>query len=113
MTLDYRNKEIEIFFKGCLDILCKKGADYNPDNKAFKEVEATALDIDVKPEKVLWVHLRKHYTAIRSHICKGELESEPIEERLKDFVNYAALIYVYIKYKNKVRHPVRGIRICD
>ena len=94
MKLSERQNFTEKFFKECSELLSKKGKDYNPDGKAFKDVYETAQEIGMSPEKVLWIHFKKHYTAIKAYIKKGKTESEPIDERLKDLANYCNLMYV-------------------
>jgi len=76
----------------CLEVLKVKGHDYtmgSPDRLANFREAGRFLDED--PMKVLGVHLYKHVAAVFSYI-KGRTESEPIEERLVDVINYCLLL---------------------
>ena len=103
MNLDQQNAIAKEFFQSCETILTKKGKDYTPENVAFKDVDALAEEIGVEPKHVLWIFFRKHFTAVRAWIKKGQVESEPIEERLKDLANYCALLYVLVKREKQAK----------
>lgn len=96
MNMLERDDYLMRFFSECGDILKKKGADYNPEGVPFSEIKATAAKLGIKPEQVLTVYMDKHWNAIVSHAKRGQLESEPIRERLKDLANYCALYAVMI-----------------
>jgi hypothetical protein len=78
----------------CFDVLKIKGRDYtieSPDRlKNFKDV---ASMVDVPPMKVLATYLWKHIAAVFSYIKSGgQNESEPIEMRIVDCINYLLLL---------------------
>lgn len=97
MTFEERSRITDRFFEDCKTILNKKGADYTIDNDAFKDLKAIAEEIDTAPIKVMWIFFRKHLSAVKNFIKRGKVESEPIEERLKDLANYCALIHALIQ----------------
>ncbi len=97
MTIDERNKRLDVFFQECRVILEKKGKDYNPDDVAFSEVRNVAKQVGVTPEQALMVFVNKHFSAVMSHAHRGQVESEPIRERLKDVANYMALYAVMLE----------------
>ena len=99
MNIDQRNERLAIFFQECTDILKKKGRDYNPDDVAFSEVRNVAKQVGVTPEQALMVFVNKHFSAVMSHAHRGQVESEPIRERLKDVANYMALYAVMLEDK--------------
>ena len=99
MTIEERNKFLKVFFKSCEEVLETKGRDYTPDGIAFSDVIDTANDIGITPEKVLWIAMKKHISAVKSYVKYGRLESEPIKNRLIDIANYAALIAVLLETK--------------
>lgn len=99
MNLAEQNEIAENFFNSCKELLLKKGTDYTPEDIAFKELDAISKEIGVDPIKVLWVYLRKHYTAIKRYVLHDKLESESIDTRLFDMANYCALFYVLVKRK--------------
>lgn len=75
----------------CIDILKVKGPDYtkgSPDPlHNFKEC---AKFTGLTPQQVLGVYLHKHISAIYAHI-NNQTESEPIEGRIADVINYMLL----------------------
>lgn len=81
-----------------------KGSDYSPEPIAMTEVFFTAADIDTDVPQVLWVHVRKHLSAIATYMQDGKLKSEDIRSRLLDVANYMALIDSY------VADPARWLR---
>jgi len=99
MTISQRNKLAKEFFvKKCIGILDKKGRNYNPNGEAFAGFVNDGKELDISPEKVIWLMKRKHDNAVLSYI-KGEPSSESIHERLADIANYAALLSVYYQTK--------------
>lgn len=102
MNLVRQVEESQAFFQSCMDIFKVKGPDYAPDSVAFREVLDTARELGTSPEKVLWVHFKKHYTAVKKYILDGRVESEPLEGRLRDLANYVALLHVLTKYKDDI-----------
>lgn len=69
-----------------------KASDYAPDDIAMWDACHTAADLNIRLEQVLWVHLKKHMTAIRRYMKDGHVASESIHERLRDAANFLALI---------------------
>ncbi len=94
MTLDEQNRIAGRFFALGLDILNRKGKDYTPDDESLAEVRQIASEAGINPWQVLWIYMRKHLSAIERYVKVGSVESEPIEGRLLDLANYAALMYV-------------------
>lgn len=99
MNMIDRDQKLTRFFNECEEILEKKGKDYNPQGVPFSELYNTAVKLGIKPEQVLAVYMDKHWNAIVSHANRGQLESEPIRERLKDLANYCALYAVMLEGK--------------
>lgn len=93
MNMEQRKIVTDSFFKKCQEVLDNKGKDYQREGEAFGDMKEISNEIGVEVEKVLWVFLRKHYTAIKNYVRTGQLESEPIELRLVDLVNYCALMH--------------------
>ena len=76
------------------DILLKlKGADYTGGNadrlNNFKD-SAKLLDID--PETVWAIYFMKHIAAIMTYVKDGKVQSEKIEGRIDDAINYLYLL---------------------
>jgi hypothetical protein len=85
--------DMDAMLERCFKILKVKGDDYTMGNKAdrlhnFRTVASfTGLDMGA-----VWaVYFYKHVSAIFAFI-KGVGESEPIEERIADAINYLLLL---------------------
>jgi len=82
-------------FAGCMTMLRAKNADYSQGEQrgdrtaAFKRI---ARDTEISPEKVWYVFFSKHIGAIVSYIKRGQVESEPIDGRIDDAINYLVLL---------------------
>ena len=97
LTHEERTARVEQFFKGCVDLQKTKGKDYTTEGDAYKDLCDEAEAMGITPEKVLWISMNKHYKAVRNFCKKGQTESEPIEDRLKDLANYTSLMAVLIE----------------
>ena len=84
------------FYSDGIELITLKGSDYAPEKVAMTEVFFTAADISTSADQVLWVHVRKHLSAIANYMSGQELRSEDIRSRLLDVANYMALIDSYI-----------------
>lgn len=97
ISLRDRNNQISRFFYRCLVEIGRKSGDYNHDpEEGYGEIDETAADISVSRPQALYVHLRKHWSAIQKWMRGERLDSEEIHHRLKDAANYMALIDVAI-----------------
>jgi hypothetical protein len=56
----------------------------------------TAAELNVGVPHILWVHVKKHLSAIATFMQDGSLRSEDIRSRLSDVANYMALIDSYV-----------------
>lgn len=101
MTHEDRMISSKMLFDKCLDILETKGRDYTSDGDVFKDLKEEAKEMCITPEKVLWIAMNKHYKAVRRYCGQGKTESEPIEGRLCDLINYATILYAYIQHERK------------
>lgn len=84
------------------NLLKVKGADYTRHSEDrlsnFKRV-AEAIGLD--PLKVWAVYAGKHWDAIMAYVKTGRTESEAIEGRLDDLVNYLYLLEGLIREKSE------------
>jgi hypothetical protein len=89
-------------FRACLEacdkILATKGHDYTQGSKdrCANFYEAAAF-LGQSPFQVWSVYFYKHLTAIFSFAKHGRVESEPIEGRIHDAINYLLLAYKMVK----------------
>lgn len=83
-----------------------KGAEYSGDVNALDNFERQARELNLLPEKVLWVYMNKHIDSIRSYVNGLEQRvasddrliaqlpklSEPITGRIMDVIAYMCLL---------------------
>jgi hypothetical protein len=92
------NKEfydlMENTFNSAKLIAKAKGEDYTKGSAdALFNFKEAGKAIDLDPKKALYIFMNKHYNAIVNYIkTNGQSESEPIDERIKDMINYLVLL---------------------
>lgn len=82
-------------FADCIDMLRAKNADYSQNEQKGDRIAAfrrIARDIDLPMRKVWAVFAQKHWGAIMRFCKEGRVESEPIDGRINDLINYAVLM---------------------
>lgn len=87
-------------FADCIDLIRAKNADYTQGTAKSDRIAAfrrISKDIGVSMEKVWGVFFGKHLSAIQKYIKDGQLESEPIDGRIADAINYLVLLDAIIK----------------
>ncbi len=87
-------KLMEATFTDCMKISKAKGADYTKGSQdALANFKEAGKGVDVHSMDVCWIFMNKHYQAITNYVrTKGQSESEPISERIKDLINYLVLL---------------------
>ena len=79
--------------EACDKLLANKGADYTAGNSnRLWNFDSAAEFLHQTPFAVLGVYLHKHMTAIYAFLGHGKVESEPIEGRIHDAINYLLLL---------------------
>lgn len=78
------------------DTLKKKGLDYAPTTDALHEFRTTADTLGLTPEQVWAVHFQKQAKAVLRYCKDGKLDSEGVDSRLQDVINYAILLSAII-----------------
>lgn len=83
----------------CCEILGVKGADYTIGNKdRLHNFRTVGNFCDLSPMQALGVYFYKHVSAIFAFIKNGgQSESEPIDGRIADVINYMLLFYKMVK----------------
>ncbi len=82
-------------FADCIDILRRKNADYSQNEQKGDRIAAfrrIARDADIPLRKVWAVFAQKHWGAIMRYVKEGRVESEPIDGRINDSINYFVLL---------------------
>lgn len=89
----------------CCEILGVKGQDYTIGNKdRLHNFRTVANFCDLTPMQSLGVYFYKHVSAIFAFIKNGgQKESEPIEGRIADVINYMLLFYKMVKEQRRER----------
>lgn len=96
--------DIDDMLRKCIKTLETKGNDYTQgagDADRLKNFVDGGEQFDLPPEKVLGVYLWKHLCAVMRYIKEGQVESEPIESRIMDVINYMLLLHKMVKEKEK------------
>lgn len=75
----------------------KKGKDYAGSEDALKNFKEVAKRTGLTPKEAWLVYFTKHMMAIETFIRNGQVESEPIEERIKDAILYLFLLHGLIE----------------
>lgn len=85
-----------------------KGEDYTQkSDDALKNFKSVAQDMGLTPYQTLGVYMKKHQDAISSFIKHGgQLESEPIKERIIDNINYLCLLWGLITEEDELLEQI-------
>lgn len=82
--------------ENALQTLHVKGQDYAPTTDALHEFRTTADALGLTPEQVWAVHFQKQAKAVLRYCKDGKLDSEGVDSRLQDVINYAILLSAII-----------------
>lgn len=91
-------------FASCIEILRRKNADYSQGEQrrdriaAFKRI---ARDIELPVRKAWAVFAQKHWGAIMRYVKDGRVDSEPIEGRIDDMINYLVLFASIVDWEQR------------
>jgi hypothetical protein len=93
-------------FRDCIEacdrILTTKGHDYTQGSpERLKNFYATGVDFDVPARKVLAIYWDKHINAIKTFLKHGQVESEPIDGRIHDAINYLLLLFKMLQQERR------------
>lgn len=91
-------------FADCIDMMKAKNADYSQGEQKGDRIAAfrrIAKDVDIPMTKVWSVLFSKHHGAIVKFIKDGYVESEPIDGRINDIINYMVLLGAIISDQEK------------
>lgn len=82
-------------FCECIEIIRKKNADYSQGEQKGDRIAGfrkIAADMELPMRKVWGVFFSKHMQAIKKFLKDGYVESEPIDQRINDAINYLVLL---------------------
>lgn len=84
------------------EILQTKGLDYTRhEEDRLSNFKRSALAIGIDPLQVWAIFFNKHVDAVMAFIKTGKVESEAIEGRLDDIVNYIYLLEGLLKERTQ------------
>jgi len=108
-VLDLNNEDFRLFFDKLVEqellLIESKGIEYSGEGDRFRNFKRIGNELDISPEKICFVYLRKHIDGILDYLNKldsGEeiVQSEPIIGRIQDARNYLALLAACISEQN-------------
>ncbi|MFA5696501.1 MAG: hypothetical protein WC917_03565 [Bacilli bacterium] len=102
MNLDTFLKEHEDLIAKSVDLLKVKNKDYATDGDPLAGFKKIAKDLGISPFQVWAVFASKHWNALTNFAKDGKVESEPIEGRIIDMINYTCLLHLLIKDNDKI-----------
>jgi len=86
----------------CLEIVASRQHDYAKDGIPLLETLKSAVKSGVTIEQSLYQLFHKQLSAYERYVATGQLDSEPIESRLKDAANYLGLFNFYLTQKKEL-----------
>lgn len=99
MNRDDFNTYTDVLFDTCQSTLKKKGHDYAGDYNVLANFNRNAAITGLEPEQVWAIYFMKHIDAIMTYVKDGKLESEGIEGRVIDAINYLILFGAMVKVR--------------
>lgn len=87
-------------FAECIDLIKAKNADYSQGEQKGDRIAAfrrIARDINITMEQAWAVFCQKHWGAVMKYVKQGTVESEPIDGRISDIINYMVLLSAIIE----------------
>ena len=102
MNLSDQHTALTVFFAECLEIVASRQHDYAKDGIPLLETLKSAVKSGVTIEQSLYQLFHKQLSAYERYVATGQLDSEPIESRLKDAANYLGLFNFYLTQKKEL-----------
>lgn len=86
------------------DLVADKDADYagRDAESAFSNFHHAAEVLQIPEEKVWYVWMWKHWSAVETYVRDGGISSEPIDGRLDDVIGYCLLLKGLIREKENI-----------
>ena len=85
----------------CDRVLATKGRDYTQGEGRLKNFYRNGARLGIPARQVLGIYLNKHLDAIETFIKRGQVESEPIEGRIVDAINYLLLLAKMVREEGR------------
>lgn len=94
------NRHFSDVIMKCWRIYNRKGNDYTRgkgDLDRGDNFRQAAENVDITPFQAWGVYFYKHVAAVWRFMKDGKVESEPIEERIYDIINYSILFLLLVE----------------
>jgi hypothetical protein len=104
-----KDPDFQAILRACDRLLATKGNDYkgaptgDADRDRLGNFYRAAEKHGTSPFLVLAVYLGKHLEAIDAFVRNGQAESEPIDGRIQDVINYLLLLGKMVRHERRVR----------
>lgn len=85
----------------CIEILKTKGETYTSTDDRLISFKKNAKLLGITPLKQWFLFFTKHFDSITSYVNENYSDSEPIETRIYDEINYLFLLYGLITENRK------------
>ena len=96
----FNNMVDAIWITGKL-VLNDKGHSYAHSGNPFANFERLSNILGTDRKKILLVYLFKHIDAITAYINGQYMDTEPVQGRIVDAINYLTILYAMIEEENK------------
>lgn len=107
MTPTERKKIAQEFLENvCWPLMESKGASYaqiDLTNDANANFKRAAARWGITVDQAIGVYMGKHFDALETYV-RGGYESEPIEQRLADLINYGLIFYTWLVESGRIKH---------
>lgn len=101
MTIEERQKIAERVFQKCLETLEKKGADYSSKEDSLSNFKRNAERLGLTKYQIWLIYFMKHIdsvcNAVKNNPENPQVESEPLESRIVDIINYALILQALLE----------------
>ena len=101
MTTDEAEKLIDEILVKCKEIRLSKGTAYAGREDRLGNFKRCASLTGVSPAVALFIYASKHFDALSSYVRGDYKDSETIDGRIADMINYMFLFYALIKEESK------------
>ncbi len=102
---DYMGDRVFAYrFAECITMLKAKNADYSQGEQKGDRIAAfrrIARDVNITMKQAWAVFCQKHWGAVMKFVKDGTTESEPIDGRINDIINYMVLLGAIIADEEK------------
>jgi hypothetical protein len=106
MTGELAERIMEDLLKKCQEIRLSKGIAYGGNKDRLGNFKRCAELSNTTTEQVWYVYFIKHFDALSSYIRKEYKDSEPIEMRIADLINYLLLLHAIISEKEIIEEGI-------